>query len=128
MPHAHCYLFGLGSIESLGLTADDRYYVTMPLFRANGLFMQLYATLIAGASAVLRQRFSASAWLAEVREHGCTVTNLLGAMSQFVIAQPASARTATTPCGWSAPCPTLPRTSVRGGSVSASPRWSRRTA
>ena len=63
---AHCYLFGLGSIESLGLTADDRYYVTMPLFRANGLFMQ------AGASAVLRQRFSASAWLAEVREHGCT--------------------------------------------------------
>lgn len=90
MPHAHCYLFGLGSIESLGLTADDRYYVTMPLFHANGLFMQLYATLIAGASAVLRQRFSASAWLAEVREHRCTVTNLLGAMSQFVIAQPAS--------------------------------------
>ena len=88
MPHAHCYLFGLGSIEGLGLTEADRYYVTMPLFHANGLFMQLGATLIAGASAVLRGRFSASAWLADVREHRCTVTNLLGAMSQFVIAQP----------------------------------------
>ena len=88
MPHAHCYLFGLGSIEGLALTEADRYYVTMPLFHANGLFMQLGATLIAGASAVLRGRFSASAWLADVREHGCTVTNLLGAMSQFVIAQP----------------------------------------
>ncbi|MDF2092190.1 AMP-binding protein [Knoellia sp. 3-2P3] len=88
LPHAHCYLFGLGSIEALGLTADDRYYVSMPLFHANGLFMQLYATLIAGASAVLRGRFSASAWLSDIREHGCTVTNLLGAMTQFVVAQP----------------------------------------
>ena len=91
MPHAHCYLFGLGSLEGLGLTESDRYYVTMPLFHANGLFMQLYATLIAGASAVLRGRFSASSWLDDVREHRCTVTNLLGAMSQFVIAQPESA-------------------------------------
>lgn len=88
MPHAHCYLFGLGSIEGLGITDADRYYVSMPLFHANGLFMQLYATLIAGASAVLRPRFSASSWLSDIREHGCTVTNLLGAMSQFVVAQP----------------------------------------
>jgi crotonobetaine/carnitine-CoA ligase len=90
MPHAHCYLFGLGSIEGLGITEADRYYVSMPLFHANGLFMQLYATLIAGASAVLRGRFSATSWLSDIREHGCTVTNLLGAMSQFVIAQPPS--------------------------------------
>lgn len=88
MPHAHCYLFGLGSIEGLGITDADRYYVSMPLFHANGLFMQLYATLIAGASAVLRPRFSASSWLSDIREHRCTVTNLLGAMSQFVVAQP----------------------------------------
>jgi crotonobetaine/carnitine-CoA ligase len=63
----------------------------MPLFHANGLFMQLYATLIAGASAVLRGRFSASSWLSDIRDHGCTVTNLLGTMSQFVIAQPPTA-------------------------------------
>jgi len=91
MPHAHCYLFGLGSLDSLGVTAADCYYVSMPLFHANGLFMQLYATLIAGASAVLRSRFSASSWLSDIREHRCTVTNLLGAMSQFVIAQPEAA-------------------------------------
>lgn len=88
MPHAHCYLFGLGTIEALGLTAQDRYYVCMPFFHANGLFMQLYATLIAGATAVVRPRFSASSWLSDIREHGCTVTNLLGSMSQFVGARP----------------------------------------
>jgi carnitine-CoA ligase len=90
MPHAHCALFGVGTIEGLGLTADDTYYISMPLFHANGLFMQLMATLIAGGSAVLRGRFSASSWLADIRQHGCTVTNMLGAMTQFVIAQPPS--------------------------------------
>ena len=88
MPHAHCVLFGVGSIEGLGLTGEDRYYVTMPLFHANGLFMQLGATILAGASAVLRPRFSASSWTRDVREHRCTVSNLLGSMSEFVIAQP----------------------------------------
>ena len=92
MPHAHCYLFALGTVENLQVTESDRYYVTMPLFHANGLFMQVYATLVAGASALLRPRFSASAWLPDIREGGCTVTNLLGAMTQFVIAQPESAQ------------------------------------
>ena len=91
MPHAHCHLFGLGSIEALGVTSADRYYVSMPLFHANGLFMQLAATLVAGATAVLRPRFSATRWLADIRDHGCTVTNLLGSMTQFVHAQPAGA-------------------------------------
>jgi crotonobetaine/carnitine-CoA ligase len=92
MPHTHCHLFGRGSIAALGITDADRYYITMPLFHANGLFMQLAATLIAGASAVLRGRFSATAWLSDVREHGCTVTNMLGSMTQFVMNQPPTAR------------------------------------
>lgn len=91
MPHAHCHLFGLGSIEALGVTSEDRYYVCMPLFHANGLFMQLAATLVAGATAVLRPRFSATRWLADIREERCTVTNLLGSMTQFVHARPADA-------------------------------------
>ena len=91
MPHAHCYLFGLGSVEGLGVAAADRYYVCMPLFHANGLFMQLGATIVAGATAVLRPRFSASAWLGDIRAGRCTVTNLLGSMTQFVLAQPEQA-------------------------------------
>ena len=91
MPHAHCYLFGLGGVDSLGVTDADRYYVCMPLFHANGLFMQLGATIIAGATAVLRVRFSASAWLGDIRAAHCTVTNLLGTMTQFVLAQPEQA-------------------------------------
>ena len=88
MPHAHCYLYGLGTIEALQLTREDRYYIVLPLFHANGLLMQLGATLIAGIPAVVRARFSASAWLEDVRKNRATVTNTLGAVAAFILAQP----------------------------------------
>jgi crotonobetaine/carnitine-CoA ligase len=72
MPHAHCFLFGLGVVENLTVTAEDRYYVCLPLFHANGLLMQLGAVLIAGAHATVRERFSASAWLEDVRASQAT--------------------------------------------------------
>src|SRR5690606_39494894 len=66
----------------------DRYYIALPFFHANGLLMQLGATLLAGCSAYTRRRFSASHWLGDIREQRATVTNLLGATSAFVLAQP----------------------------------------
>lgn len=90
MPHAHCYLYGLGAIDALQLTPEDRYYIVLPLFHANGLLMQLGAALIAGIPAVVRPRFSASAWLDDVRRHRATVTNTLGAVAPFILSQPPS--------------------------------------
>ncbi|MDO9441274.1 MAG: AMP-binding protein, partial [Beijerinckiaceae bacterium] len=91
MPHAHCYLFGLGIIDNLGLGPDDHYYICLPLYHANGLLMQFGAALIAGAPATIRERFSASAWLSDIQRCGATITNSLGAISAFVLAQPATA-------------------------------------
>jgi len=88
MPHAHCFLFGLGTIDNLGMTPDDRYYVTLPLYHANGLLMQVHACLIAGATAIVRERFSAGAWLADIRRHRATLTNTLGVVAPFVFSQP----------------------------------------
>ncbi len=87
MPHAHCYLFARGMMEATRLTEKDTFYVTMPLFHANGLLMQVYGTLLAGGRAVLRERFSASGWIRDIREHGCTVTNLIGVMSHALTQQ-----------------------------------------
>lgn len=92
MPHAHCFLYGRGAIDALQVTAEDRYYIVLPLFHANGLLMQLGATLIAGCEAVVRPRFSASAWLEDLRRTGATITYSLGAVAAFVVAQPPTAR------------------------------------
>ena len=91
MPHAHIYLFGLGTIENMGLSKDDVFYIVLPLFHANALFMQLYATLIIGAGAVLRRKFSASRWIHDVVDYGATITNSLGVVAAFVLNQPPSA-------------------------------------
>ncbi|GAB3033960.1 AMP-binding protein [Bowmanella dokdonensis] len=90
MPHAHCYLYGLGTIENLHLKETDSYYICLPLYHANGLLMQLYACLIRGATAIIRARFSASNWLSDIRHNGATHTNLLGVMSEFIDRQPPS--------------------------------------
>lgn len=91
MPHAHCALFGLGSARALRLDTRSRFYVALPLFHANGLLMQVLATWLAGGTVFVRPKFSASAWLPEIRAFGATHTNLLGATSHFVLAQPATA-------------------------------------
>jgi crotonobetaine/carnitine-CoA ligase len=92
MPHAHCFLFGYGVIDNLGVTADDHYYICLPLSHANGLLMQLGAVLISGARASIRDRFSASAWIDDLRASGATLTNTLGAISAFVVGQPVTER------------------------------------
>ena len=90
MTHAHVFLFGLGTIEHMGLCSTDRFYIVLPLFHANGLFMQLYATLIAGAFAYIRRRFSARRWLTDIRDNHLTITNSLGAIASYVLEQPQS--------------------------------------
>jgi len=88
MPHAHCYLLGYNLAKVMRLTEDDIYYVCMPLFHTNALFMQMIGSLIAGSRTVLTPRFTATNWLADVRTHGATVTNALGVMPEFIFRQP----------------------------------------
>ena len=92
MPQAHCYLFGLGTAHSLQITPDDRFYCCMPLFHANGLFMQVFASLHAGASVYVEKRFSAGKWLDTVRQRHITLTNALGVMPEFIWRSPPTDR------------------------------------
>jgi crotonobetaine/carnitine-CoA ligase len=84
LPHGHMYLFGMGSIGAVGLTADDVYYCSMPVFHVNGLFIQVMAAHLAGARMHLVERFSPNRWLDDCIECGATLTNLLGVMPEFV--------------------------------------------
>ncbi|MFT5115958.1 MAG: crotonobetaine/carnitine-CoA ligase, partial [Parasphingorhabdus sp.] len=90
MTYAHIYLFGLGTIENMALTDEDIFYIVLPLFHANAMFMQLYASMIIGASVVIRRRFSGSQWLSDVIKYRATITNSLGVVSAFILNQPES--------------------------------------
>ncbi len=66
----------------------DVLYCAMPLFHANALLGNLFPGLSAGASVVLKRRFSASTFLADVRRHGVTSFNDVGRALSYILAQP----------------------------------------
>jgi crotonobetaine/carnitine-CoA ligase len=87
MPHAHTYLLGYTLARRLAITEDDLYYICMPMFHSNALFMQTIGSLIAGARVFVARRFSPSRWLGDVRRTGATLTNGLGVMPEFIFRQ-----------------------------------------
>ncbi len=70
---------------------DDVLYCAMPLFHGNALLANLFPAMVGGASVVLRPRFSASAFLPDVRRHGCTFFNYVGRALSYLLAQPETA-------------------------------------
>ena len=63
MPHAQMYFFGDEVVSFTRLTNADTYLTTTPLFHGNAQFMAAYPALIAGATIVVRPKFSASRWI-----------------------------------------------------------------
>lgn len=88
MPHGHLFLFGHSMHVHLALTPEDRYYICLPLFHAQGSVMMTYGVLQSGGHAMLTRIFRASTWIDDIRTFGATVTNTLGVMSDFVLRQP----------------------------------------
>ncbi|MGV1047266.1 MAG: ATP-dependent acyl-CoA ligase [Solirubrobacterales bacterium] len=78
-PHAQFYWWGVTVGEQLDLEQDDVLYTCLPMFHTNALNAFVQA-LVAGATFVIGERFSASRFWGRVAAQGATVTYLLGAM------------------------------------------------
>lgn len=89
-PHAQFYWWGVLTGTHLELREADVLYSVLPLFHTNAL-NTFFQALIAGATYVIGERFSASAFWQEVREADATVTYLLGTMVHILLERPAAA-------------------------------------
>ncbi|MGA2836841.1 MAG: AMP-binding protein [Acidimicrobiales bacterium] len=74
--------------QMFDLTADDVCYLAMPLFHSNALMAGWAPALAAGATAALRERFSASQFLVDVRRYGVTYFNYVGKPLSYILATP----------------------------------------
>ena len=83
----------------MAFTSDDVLYCAMPLFHGNALLANLFPAIVKGATVVLRPRFSASAFLPDVRRIGCTYFNYVGRALSYVLAVPERPTTPTTRSG-----------------------------
>ena len=69
-----------------GFGPSDTLYCPMPLSHGNALSAALFPALAGGARLLLRDRFSATSWLDDVRRHDVTFTNTVGRALGYVLA------------------------------------------
>ncbi|MGW5344371.1 AMP-binding protein [Streptomyces sp. NPDC004050] len=72
--------------RAFSVTPDDVHYVCMPLFHGNAVIADWLPALAAGAPVALRRRFSASAFLDDVRAFGATYFTYVGRAVQYLLA------------------------------------------
>lgn len=78
-------------IDHQALGPDDISYIAMPLFHSNAIMSCVLPSLGAGASMVLRRKFSASGFLPDVRRYAVTYFSYVGKPLAYILATPEQA-------------------------------------
>ena len=79
---------GVMLAQRFGLSADDVFYLSMPLFHSNAVMAGWAPAVAAGGSIVLRRRFSASAFIEDARRFHATYANYVGKPMSYILATP----------------------------------------
>ncbi|MDI9260061.1 AMP-binding protein [Alicyclobacillus sendaiensis] len=72
LTHGHLLAAVRNVTQSHELTASDVAYCILPLFHINGQVIVLLSTLVSGGRIVMRDKFHASLFWDDIREHGVT--------------------------------------------------------
>ncbi|MEP9399690.1 AMP-binding protein [Mesorhizobium sp. KR2-14] len=94
--HGYWYEIWAAAVRFARLVDEDVHYCALPYFHlaAHGITGPV---LLTGASAVVRRRFSATRFMEDCRENGCTTSKYVGSIIPFLMKQPESARDAENP-------------------------------
>jgi carnitine-CoA ligase len=107
---SHHYLLRQAQLHVtyLDLRPTDVLYTPFPLFHIDAATLTVGAALVAGATCAVAQRFSASRFWDEIRTHGATVFNFMGATANILWKQPEhpADRDHAVRLAWGVPMPT----------------------
>ena len=83
--------------QRLGLTRADVHYIAMPLFHSNAVMAGWAPALVNGATVALREKFSASHFIDDIRHFGATYTSYVGKPLAYVLSTPERSDDADNP-------------------------------
>jgi fatty-acyl-CoA synthase len=86
--HMRAQLFMRAFAGATNAKETDRVYITLPLYHATGGLCGMGAALLAGASVMLRGKFSASQFWPEVKAEACTLFVYIGELGRYLVNQP----------------------------------------
>jgi fatty-acyl-CoA synthase len=72
----------------MDIRRDDRMYNCLPMYHSIGGVVAVGGPLVAGASVLIRQRFSASRFWDEVYEWNCTLFQYIGELCRYLVQSP----------------------------------------
>ena len=67
---------------------NDAIYICLPMYHGTGLMLGVGASLMTGATMVVRRKFSASRFLPEIREHSVTCMIYIGELCRYLVNTP----------------------------------------
>jgi crotonobetaine/carnitine-CoA ligase len=88
--HANLVFSGHYGVWQTSLRSDDRVFTTMPACHSNFQLAALTPVLVAGATLVMAERYSARRFWQQVRDEGATIVQLIAMMARTLLLQPAS--------------------------------------
>ena len=97
MTHLKQWAFASG-YGKLGVNENDVLYSSgMPLYHSSAGGIGTGMVLHYGVCQVIRRKFSASAWLNDVRKYNCTIVQYIGELCRYISAIPVKPDDAQNP-------------------------------
>jgi fatty-acyl-CoA synthase len=93
--HYRLMLAAFGFAGVMDTRADDRMYDCLPMHHTAGGVVAIGATLVAGGSVFIREKFSAREFWDEVVEHDCTLFQYIGELCRYLTEAPPHPRERT---------------------------------
>ncbi|KAI6191698.1 Protein CBR-ACS-22 [Aphelenchoides bicaudatus] len=86
--HYKYFFVTLAAGHAFGITNNDRIYVTMPLYHSAAGIIGIGQLILRGCTVVVRKKFSASNFWKDCLKYECTVSQYIGEICRYLLAQP----------------------------------------
>ncbi|VDN89228.1 unnamed protein product [Brugia pahangi] len=85
--HYRYYWMAIGVAKSFGIFTTDRLYVMMPVYHSAGGILGIGQTVLQGSTCVIRKKFSASCFWKDCIKYNCNVSQYIGEICRYLLAQ-----------------------------------------
>jgi fatty-acyl-CoA synthase len=79
-----------GFSGAMNAQADDRMYICLPMYHTAGGVLAPGAVLLAGGTAVIREKFSAREFWDDIAKFNCTMFQYIGELCRYLVTAPPS--------------------------------------
>lgn len=86
--HLRFLLAGIIPARTLSITSQDKVYTTLPLYHSAGGMLGTSTVWYAGASMLIRRKFSTKSFFEDCAKYGATIVQYIGELCRYLLQSP----------------------------------------